>query len=306
MRLGEVESDVFDLFANLGATEEQLEFPVMYASAKMGWAVASMDSPRDGMGPLLDKILEHVPPPRGDADALFAFLPCMMSHDNFFGRLLHGRIVAGRARVGMPVHALSSDGAVAEAGRITRLQVSEGLSMREVEEAEAGDIVQVAGLASALVSHTVAAPEVLQPLITVPIDPPTICMIFSVNDSPFAGKVGDRLTSSMIGERLTKEMLNNVSVSVLPAGEAFEVHGRGELQLAVLIENMRREGFELSVSPPRVLYKEAGGQRLEPMEHVRLRTTHRSSSGGGDGCWHWSQQCCPLSPSRRARRSRWR
>jgi len=270
-RVDEVVNEVFDLFVSLDANDEQLDFPILYASARDGWAVNDLEADeRRDMTPLLDQLSASVPPPRVEEGAPFAFLASMLSYDNFLGRVLTGRIAAGTARVNMPVHALNLEGKVVETGRITKIMARRGTETVALEEAGAGDIVQLAGLSDASVTHTVASPEVVAPLFSPPLDPPTLSMVFGVNSSPFQGQDGTRLTSAMIGERLERETQNNVSISVTTLGESYEVKGRGELQLSVLIESMRREGFELSVSPPRVLYLEEEGRRMEPVEEVHL------------------------------------
>ncbi|MGP1256005.1 MAG: translational GTPase TypA [Kiloniellales bacterium] len=268
----EVQDEVFDLFAALGADERQLDFPTLFASAKQGWAVADLESPRESLTPLFDLIVQQVPAPQVEPDAPFAMLATTLESDPFVGRILTGRIHSGVASVNMPVRALSRNGEVLEEARLTKLLAFRGLQRVPVERAEAGDIVAVAGLAKPTVADTLAAPGVETPLPAEPIDPPTLAMTFSVNDSPLAGREGDKLTSRMIRDRLLREAEGNVALRIQETADkdAFEVAGRGELQLGVLIETLRREGFELSISRPRVLFKEEGGQRLEPLEEVTV------------------------------------
>jgi GTP-binding protein len=275
----EVESLVFDLFANLGATEEQLDFPVLYASAKEGWASLTFTkNPPDNaknMSSLLDSIIQHVPSPKADLEAPFQMLVSMMERDFYLGRILTGRVRSGVVRVGDKVHGLrSTDDGVQkiEDGKVIKLMKKKGTTMVTVEAAGAGDIISMAGLASPAIGHTVANSEVLTALPTIELDPPTISMTFGVNDSPLAGRDGTHLTGAKIGSRLMAEAETNLAINVLPGplSESYEVQGRGELQLGILIENMRREGFELSVSPPKVMYKTERGERLEPIEEVTV------------------------------------
>ncbi|KAF5481378.1 hypothetical protein F2P56_002035 [Juglans regia] len=277
-RCNEVESLVFDLFANLGATEEQLDFPVLYASAKEGWTSITFtkDPPADArnMSQLLDAIIKHVPPPTASIDAPFQMLVSMMERDFYLGRILTGRISSGIIRVGDRVHGLrNKDTGVEkiEEGKVVKLMKKKGTSMVPVDSAGAGDIISMAGLTSPSIGHTVANVEVMTALPTVELDPPTISMTFGVNDSPLAGRDGTHLTGGKIGDRLMAEAETNLAINVLPGlSESYEVQGRGELQLGILIENMRREGFELSVSPPKVMYKTENGQKLEPIEEVTI------------------------------------
>ncbi|OIW05994.1 hypothetical protein TanjilG_11681 [Lupinus angustifolius] len=274
----EVESSVFDLFANLGATEEQLDFPVLYASAKDGWASTTFtkDPPDQAknMSKLLDAIVTHVLPPNARIDAPFQMLVSMMERDFYLGRILTGRIYSGVVRVGDRVHGLRNNDSVAEKiedGKVVKLMKKKGTNMVPIDCAGGGDIVSMAGLASPSIGHTVATVEAMSVLPTVVLDPPTISMTFGVNDSPLAGRDGTHLTGGRIGDRLMAEAETNLAINVLPGlSESFEVQGRGELQLGILIENMRREGFELSVSPPKVMYKTENGQKLEPVEEVTI------------------------------------
>ncbi|KAK9922667.1 hypothetical protein M0R45_031122 [Rubus argutus] len=274
----EVESLVFDLFANLGASEEQLDFPVLYASAKEGWASATFtkEPPADSrnMSQLLDAIIRHVPPPTANLEAPFQMLVSMMERDFYLGRILTGRVSSGLVRVGDRVHGLrNKDSGVekVEEGKVVKLMKKKGTNMVLIDSAGAGDIISMAGLASPSIGHTVTTVEVMTALPTVELDPPTISMTFGVNDSPLAGRDGSHLTGGKIGDRLSAEAETNLAINVLPGlSESFEVQGRGELQLGILIENMRREGFELSVSPPKVMYKTENGQKLEPIEEVTI------------------------------------
>ncbi len=271
-RAGAVHNEIFDLFAVLDASEAQLDFPTVFASGRNGWAVTDLDAPRRDLAPLFELILSHVPAPKADPEAPFAMLATTLDYDPYLGRVLTGLIHSGSARLNMPVKSLSRDGRVIEQARLTKLQAYRGLDRRPIEEAQAGDIIAVAGLALTTVADTICAPEVTQALPADPIDPPTLAMTFSVNDSPLAGREGSKVTSRMIGERLNREAEGNVAIEVTQSAqrEAFEVAGRGELQLGVLIETMRREGYEMSISRPRVLFKSdpATGRRLEPIEEV--------------------------------------
>ena len=269
-RAGAVHNEIFDLFALLEADEHQLDFPTLFASGRDGWAVADMDAPHRDLAPLFDLIVRHVPPPTADPDAPFTMLATTLDYDPYLGRVLTGLIHSGVARLNMPVKSLSRDGRVIEQARLTKLLAYRGLERLGVEEARAGDIIAVAGLAETTVADTLCAPEVTVPLEADPIDPPTLAMTFSVNDSPLAGREGSKVTSRMIAERLFREAEGNVAIRVRESAQrdAVEVSGRGELQLGVLIETMRREGFELSISRPRVLFKTENGQRLEPVEEV--------------------------------------
>ncbi|MFI4989028.1 MAG: translational GTPase TypA [Alphaproteobacteria bacterium] len=270
----EVHEEIFDLFAALDASEAQLDFPLLYASGREGWAAASLDGPRESMAALFDLIIAHIPPPTADIAGPFAMLASTLEYDSYLGRVLTGRIYSGIARLNMPVKALTRDGGVIEEGRLTKLLAFRGLERVAIEHAEAGDIIAIAGLERTTVADTLCAPEVTTALKTQPIDPPTIAMTFSVNDSPLSGRDGTRLTSREIGTRLMREAEGNVAIRVSESEErdAFEVAGRGELQMGVLIETMRREGFELSISRPRVLFKDdaESGQRLEPIEEVLI------------------------------------
>ena len=270
-RPDEVLNEIFDLFVALDANEEQLDFPVLYASGRAGWCAESLDAPRENLHPLLDLVLRHVPAPTVDFDAPFSMLATLLDYDPYLGRVLTGRVVSGTAKVNAQVHALDLKGNVTDRFRLTKLFSYKGLERAPVESAEAGDIVCIAGMTVATVADTVADTSVSQPIQTTPIDPPTMAITLSVNDSPLAGTEGKKLTSTMIRERLMAENEGNVAIRVSETAgkDAFEVAGRGELQLGVLIETMRREGFEMSVSRPRVLLRKTeDGQTEEPYEEV--------------------------------------
>jgi GTP-binding protein len=271
-RPDEVHTEVFDLFAALDASDSQLDFPMLYASGRQGWADADLDGPRKDLSALFDLVVSHVPPPTVDRDAPFAMVASILEYDNFLGRVLTGRIEQGSARINMPVKVLRSDGSVVETGRLTKLLTFRGLDRVPVEEAEAGDIIAVAGLSEATIPDTIGAPDLTAPLPAIPVDPPTLAMTFRINDGPLAGREGKKVTSRQIRERLFREAEGNVAIKVSESNEteAFEVAGRGELQLGVLIEQMRREGFELTIGRPRVLTRrnEETGDREEPMEEV--------------------------------------
>jgi GTP-binding protein len=269
-------NDAFDLFAAMGATDEQLDFPHIYASGKNGWATMDLAQPNDNLAPLFDLIVDHVPAPKAEQrkDEPFQILSVLIENDPFLGRLLTGRIESGKAVPGLAIKALSRDGKEIERGRITKVLAFRGLKRQPIDDAEAGDIVAIAGLSKATVADTLCALEVTEALPAQPIDPPTISMTVSVNDSPLAGREGDKVQSRVIRDRLLKEAESNVAIRVTETSEkdAYEVAGRGELQLGVLIEGMRREGFELSISRPRVVFQTdpETGERLEPIEDVMI------------------------------------
>ncbi|WP_035723882.1 translational GTPase TypA [Fodinicurvata fenggangensis] len=271
-RLYEVQDEVFDLFAALEADEEQLDFPTIFASALNGWAITDPDAPRENMQPLFETIVEHVPAPVAQQEGPFRMLATTLEMDPYLGRMLTGRIYSGRARMNMTVKALSRTGERLQEARLTKLLAFRGLQRVPVEEAQAGDIVAVAGLEKPTVADTICETSVDEPLPSLPIDPPTLAMTFSVNDSPLAGREGDKVTSRMIRDRLLREAEGNVALQITETEDkdAFQVAGRGELQLGVLIETMRREGYELSISRPRVLIQQNDGQRLEPIEEVQV------------------------------------
>jgi len=264
--------ECFDLFANLGADDDQLDFPHLYASGRSGWADAELDGPRKDLSALFDLVVHHVPKPRQIArqDEDFRMLATTLGSDPFVGRILTGRVESGTLKVGATVQALSRIGQKIEQFRVTKIRAFRGLGHADIDAAQAGDIVSIAGMSKATVADTICALAVDEPLDAQPIDPPTITVTFGINDSPLAGRDGKKVQSRVIRERLMKEAESNVAIKVsdTPGGEAFEVAGRGELQMGVLIENMRREGFELSISRPQVLFREVDGARLEPVEEV--------------------------------------
>ena len=266
--------ECFDLFAALDATDDQLDFPHMYASGRSGWADHELDGPRKDLSALFDLIVNHVPAPRQlqHKDEDFRMLATTLGSDNFIGRVLTGRVESGTLKVGATIQALSRVGQKIEQFRVTKILAFRGLAQQEIDEATPGDIVTIAGMSKATVSDTLCALAVDEPLEAQPIDPPTITVTFGINDSPLAGREGKKVQSRVIRDRLMKEAESNVAIKITdtPGGEAFEVAGRGELQMGVLIENMRREGFELSISRPQVLMREEDGQRLEPIEEVTI------------------------------------
>ncbi|MDK2775611.1 MAG: translational GTPase TypA, partial [Tabrizicola sp.] len=265
-------NEVFDLFANLGADDHQLDFPHVYASGRAGWADMELDGPRKDLSALFDLIVRHVPAPKvlARVDEPFSMLATTLSADPYLGRILTGRVESGRIGTGTSLKALSRDGERLEQFRVTKILAFRGLSQTQIDEAVAGDIVTLAGMTKATVADTLCALEVDTALPAQPIDPPTITVTFGINDSPLAGRDGSKVQSRVIRERLIREAEVNVAIKVAdtPGGEAFEVSGRGELQMGVLIENMRREGFELSISRPRVIMKDVDGVRNEPIEEV--------------------------------------
>ncbi len=273
--------EVFDLFALLDASEEQLDFTALFASARDGWASVKADGPRDGLAPLFEAVLEVVPAPAVDAEAPFAMLASLLELDPYLGRVLTGRVAAGRLRVNETIHALAPDGSKTDSARVTKLLSYQGLERVPVEEVSAGDIVAIAGLPVATVADSLVAAGVSDALPARPIDPPTLAMTFAVNDGPFAGRDGDKVTSRVIRDRLLREAEGNVAIRVTETSEAdaYEVAGRGELQLGVLIETMRREGYELTISRPRVLVREGTGGLEEPVEEVQIDVDEAHSGG---------------------------
>jgi len=273
-RPAEVLDECFELFLSLEANDEQLDFPVLYASGRNGYAGLTDDVRSGDLTPMFETILAHVPPPEADPDGPFKMLATLLDRDNFVGRVLTGRIASGKLRVNMPIKSIDADGKLVEEGRATKLFAFRGIERVPVEEAGAGDIVAIAGLTKATVSNSIVEPSVTEPLHAQKIDPPTLAMTFTVNDSPMAGREGSKVTSRMIRDRLEREAEGNVSFKITESADkdSFEVAGRGELQLGVLIETMRREGFELTISRPRVLFREANetesGGREEPYEQV--------------------------------------
>ncbi|MCJ8520183.1 GTP-binding protein [Pseudorhizobium tarimense] len=268
----EVLNEVFDLFANLDATDEQLDFPILYGSGRNGWMNVNPEGPQDeGMAPLLDLVLKHVPEPTVE-EGPFRMIGTILEANNFLGRIITGRIASGSIKPNQAVKVIGQDGKLIENGRISKILAFRGIERQPIEEAHAGDIVAIAGLSKGTVADTFCDPSVTEPMAAQPIDPPTVTMSFIVNDSPLAGTEGDKVTSRVIRDRLFKEAEGNVALKIEEAADkdSFFVSGRGELQLAVLIENMRREGFELAVSRPRVVMHkdEETGQMMEPVEEV--------------------------------------
>ena len=267
----DVLNEIFDLFANLDATDEQLDFPVLYGSGRDGWMATAPEGPKESLAPLFDLVVEHVPPPSLETGAL-RMLATTLEADAFLGRILTGRITSGVLKAGQPLKALSRDGKLVENFRVQKVMAFRGLERVPVEMAEAGEIVAVAGMSEATVADTLCDPSVEAPLPAQPVDPPTLSMTFRINDGPFAGQEGDKVQSRVILERLMKEAERNIAIKVTISEDkdAFDVAGRGELQLGILIENMRREGFELTVSRPKVVFKVDAetGEKLEPIEEV--------------------------------------
>ena len=271
-RPDQVVDEVFDLFVQLDANDDQLDFPILYASGRDGWCVEQLTDERQSLRPLMDKVIAHVPAPESDAAAPFALLATLLDSDQFLGRCLTGRVMQGTACVNDAVRALNLNGDVAETGRLTKLLRFEGTERVPADTVRAGDIVCIAGLTKASVADTIAHPSVTTPMPSTPIDPPTMAVTITVNDSPFAGTEGKKVTSTMIRQRLLAEAEVNVAITFSESDnkDSFEIGGRGELQLGVLIETMRREGFELTVSRPRVLFQTIDGQRHEPLEEVTV------------------------------------
>ncbi len=271
-RPDDVLNEVFDLFSSLDATDEQLDFPVLYASGRDGWCTDNLENgARDNLHPLLELVLKHVPSPSVDTEAPFTMLSTLLGADPYLGRILTGKIYSGVAKVNMPVKAISLDGKTVETFRLTKLMAYNGIDREPVEEAVAGDIVCIAGMAKTSVADTICDTTVTTPVPSDRVDPPTMSVTITVNDSPYAGQEGKKLTSTMIRDRLFAEAETNVAIRVTESAgkDAFELAGRGELQLGVLIETMRREGFEMSVSRPRVIFKEdENGKTTEPYEEV--------------------------------------
>ncbi|MGB0844318.1 MAG: translational GTPase TypA [Alphaproteobacteria bacterium] len=270
-RVDWVLDQTFDLFVALNASEEQLDFPVLYASAKNGWASTTPEKEVEDVSCILDKVLEHVQEPEVTTTGKFSMLVTTLEADPFLGRILTGRVETGTVKVGDNIHALHADGTVIERARITKLLSFNGLKREPVEQVPAGDFVAIAGLTTATVADTICDTTQPVPLQAQPVDPPTLAMTFSINDSPLAGREGSKVTSRLLRDRLFREAEGNVAIKITQTenSDAYSVAGRGELQLGVLIENMRREGFELSVSRPRVVYKTGeNGERLEPIEEV--------------------------------------
>ncbi len=265
-------NEIFEMFLALGASDAQADFPILYASGKDGWAATDLSAPRDNLTPLFDLIVRHTPEPEPikHRDEPFALLATMLDADPFLGRMLTGRIESGRVTVGDQVKSMSREGVEIERGRLTKLLAYRGLKRVPVEFAEAGDIVAIAGLVETNVADTIGALDLREPIPATPIDPPTLAITVSINDSPLAGRAGDKVQSRVIRDRLLREQESNVAIRVRETEnkDAYEVAGRGELQLGVLIETMRREGFEVSISRPKVLTRQADGHLLEPIEEV--------------------------------------
>jgi GTP-binding protein len=279
-RPSEVANEVFDLFAALDATEEQLDFPLLFGSAKQGWMASDASGPTDqGMAPLFDLVVRHVAPPSVE-EGPFRMLGTILESNPYLGRIVTGRIFSGSIKPNQPVKVLDSNGALVESGRVTKVLAFRGLERAPIDEGVAGDIVSLAGLPEATVAHTLCAPEVTEPLPAQPIDPPTLAMTFRINDSPLAGTEGDKVQSRVIRDRLLREAEGNVALRISESNEkdSMEVAGRGELQLGILIETMRREGFELSVSRPKVLFQQGDdGELLEPIEEVVIDVDEQHS-----------------------------
>ena len=266
--------EVFDLFANLGANDEQLDFPILYASGRSGWADESLEGPRKNLDSLFKLISTHVAQPSqiSKRDEPFKMLATTLGGDSFLGRVLTGRIESGTLKTGQNLKAISINNELIENFRVNKILAFRGLKQQAIDTAEAGDIVSLAGMSKATVADTIADQSVEDPIPAQPIDPPTITVTFGINDSPLAGRDGKKVQSRVIRDRLLKECESNVAIKMVdtPGGEAFDVSGRGELQMGVLIENMRREGFELSISRPRVIYKDVDGVKNEPIEEVTI------------------------------------
>ena len=266
--------EVFDLFANLGASDEQLDFPILYASGRSGWADESLEGPRKNLDSLFKLISTHVSQPSqiSKRDEPFKMLATTLGGDSFLGRVLTGRIEAGTLKTGQQLKAISINNELIENFRVNKILAFRGLKQQAIDTAQAGDIVSLAGMSKATVADTIADQSVEDPISAQPIDPPTITVTFGINDSPLAGRDGKKVQSRVIRDRLLKECESNVAIKMVdtPGGEAFDVSGRGELQMGVLIENMRREGFELSISRPRVIYTDVEGVKNEPVEEVTI------------------------------------
>ena len=282
----EVVDEVFDLFVALDANDEQLDFPILYAAGRDGWCVKELEDERVNLHPLLDVVLDHVQQPQVEHDKPFAMLATLLDSDPYLGRCLIGRVAQGSAKVNDSVKAIGLDGKSIETGRLTKLLTFKGTERVIVDKVQAGDIICIAGLTKTSVADTICEPSVTEPLASTPIDPPTMSVTITVNDSPFGGREGKKVTSTVIRERLLAEAETNVAItfSENDQKDAFEIGGRGELQIGVLIETMRREGFELIVSRPRVLYKtDESGSRLEPIEEVIIDVDEEYVSAVVDG-----------------------
>ena len=280
-RANEVLDETFDLFVSLDANEEQLDFPVLYASGRSGWASKEVDGPRENLHPLLDLIIEHVKPAELDKTKPFAMLSTLLYADSFLGRSLVGRISQGTAKANQPIKAINLKGEKVDEGKLTKIFRYEGTKKVPIEIGEAGDIVVIAGLEKANVADTICDPELNEPIPATPIDPPTMSITISVNSSPLAGTEGKKLTSTQIRDRLVSEAQNNVGITFSQNAnvDSFVISGRGELMLEILLTQMRREGFEMTVSPPKVLYqKDEAGNKLEPIEEITVDLDEEFSS----------------------------
>jgi len=279
-RFQDVLNEVFDLIANLDATDEQLDFPILYGSGRDGWMALSPDGPKEDMAPLFDLVLQHVPPPTIE-DGPFRLLATTLEADPYLGRILTGRITSGTVKPGQTIKALTRESKLIETARVTKVLAFRGLERTAIDEGVAGDIVAIAGITEATVADTLCDPVVETAIFSQPVDPPTLSMTFRINDGPFAGREGDKVQSRVIRERLLKEAERNVAIKITERtdADAFDVAGRGELQLGILIETMRREGFELTVSRPQVVMKtdELTGQRLEPVEECIIDVDEQHS-----------------------------
>ena len=280
-RPDEVVNEIFDLFVSLDANDEQLDFPILYASGRSGWCITDLNDESSDLKPLMSLIVDHVPEPKVDEENDFAMLATLLDYDSYLGRCLTGKVISGNAKINDSVKAIDLNSNLIENGRLTKLFKFEGTKKVPVDEVFCGDIICIAGLTKASVSDTICNTNVTTPLKSTPIDPPTMSVTITVNDSPFAGRDGKKVTSTVIRERLIAESETNVAITFSEAGgkESFEIGGRGELQLGVLIETMRREGFELTVSRPKVLYKIGDkNEKLEPIEEVTIDVDEEYSS----------------------------
>ena len=280
-RANEVLDETFDLFVSLYANEEQLDFPVLYASGRSGWASKEVDGARENLHPLLDLIIEHVKPAELDKTKPFAMLSTLLYADSFLGRSLVGRISQGTAKANQPIKAINLKGEKVDEGKLTKIFRYEGTKKVPIEIGEAGDIVVIAGLEKANVADTICDPELNDPIPATPIDPPTMSITISVNSSPLAGTEGKKLTSTQIRDRLVSEAQNNVGITFSQNAnvDSFVISGRGELMLEILLTQMRREGFEMTVSPPKVLYQtDEAGNKLEPIEEITVDLDEEYSS----------------------------
>jgi GTP-binding protein len=278
-RHNDVLNEIFDLFANLDATDEQLDFPVLYGSGRDGWMADNPDGPRTDLSPLFELVIRHVPPPTVEPGP-FRMLATTLEADPYLGRILTGRISSGSIKPNQTIKALRRDGELIETTRVTKVLAFRGLERTAIDVAEAGDIVALAGIAEATVADTLCDPAIEKPIQGQPVDPPTLSMTFRINDSPFAGREGDKVQSRVIRDRLFKEAERNIAIRIteMPDADAYDVAGRGELQLGILIETMRREGFELTVSRPRVVMRTGeNGEKLEPVEEVIIDVDEQHS-----------------------------